>query len=337
MIGGFVVTAVVILTISVVIFGSGDFLKKKKKFVLYFDESVKGLNVGSPVLFNGVPLGTVVRIVMRSYVADLSTTIPVFIEIYPDSYEVVAQGTDIISPEGRMPELIKVGLRAQLVTQSLVTGKLLIELNLHPDTPVTLKNLDKDYVEVPTILSTWNVLGEELEKIDLAESFTRLTSVLLNAERILKDPSIEASLRELKGVLTDARVLVNNVDTKVAPLANNLNNTLADVRGLVNNVDKEVKPVSGELKTTLDDIAKLARNADAKMDPLSKTVANALDSAAFAFKNIDGLVGKKSPTRADLDTALQELAMAARSLRALADYIEQHPDSLLKGKGYTGY
>jgi paraquat-inducible protein B len=64
-------------------------------------------------------------------------------------------------------------------------------------------------------------------------------------------------------------------------------------------------------------------------------VTEALKSADSAFKSINDLVGKRSPTRADLDYTLKELAGAARSLRVLADYLEQHPDALLKGK--TGY
>ena len=43
------------------------------------------------------------------------------------------------------------------------------------------------------------------------------------------------------------------------------------------------------------------------------------------------LVRKRSPTRADLDYTLKELAGAARSLRILADYLEQHHDTLKIG------
>ena len=60
----------------------------------------------------------------------------------------------------------------------------------------------------------------------------------------------------------------------------------------------------------------------------------ALDQARSAFGSVDSLMGKDSPTRADLENTLQELAGAARSLRILADYLEQHPDALIKGKGY---
>jgi paraquat-inducible protein B len=127
---------------------------------------------------------------------------------------------------------------------------------------------------------------------------------------------------------------VANVNGKVDPLAENLNRTITDARGLVNNVDQQVKPLAGKATSALDDISKLVRDVDAKVDPLSKQLGDTLKSVESAFKSIDGLVGKASPTRAELDSTLQELSGAARSLRILADYLEQHPESLIKGKGY---
>ena len=335
MIGGFVVIAVCILAASIVIFGSGDLFKEKIEYVLYFEGSVKGLNFGSPVLYRGVQVGVVKNIVIRSYVKDLRSYIPVFIEVYPEKFEVIAHGEDMRAPHERIPKLIEMGLRAQLVTQSLITGQLLIEVDMHPGTPVNLKNLDTEYSEIPTIPSTLARLGKTLEKFDLTEINTRLISILASTDRILKNKDIEASLHELKGVLMDARGLVQNVNDKVAPLAENLNSTLTDTRGLVNNVDQEVKPLSGKAKSTLDDIGKLARDVDGKVDPLSKSVTETLESVDSAFKSIDGLVGERSPTRDDLDNTLKELEGAAHSLRILAEYLQQHPDALIKGK--TGY
>jgi paraquat-inducible protein B len=334
MIGGFVVIAVAILAASVVIFGSGDLFREKTAFVLYFEESVKGLAVGSPVLFRGVEVGTVTKIVIRTYMKELKSYIPVYIQVFPDKFEVVVEGADMGLPEERIETLIERGLRAQLVTQSMITGQLLIEVDMRPGTPVSLKNLSKRHRELPTVPSTMAKLGKSLEKLDLKEISARLTSVLVSADRILSNPDIEASLRELKGVLQDARGLVQNVNSKVDPLTDNLNSTISDARGLVNNVDKEVKPLTGKVKSTLNDYGKLARDVDAKLDPLSDAVIAAMNAAESALKSLDGLVGKDSPTRADLDTTLQELSGAARSLRILADYLERHPDAIIKGKGY---
>ena len=337
MIGVFVLISVGILAASIVIFGTGDLFKESLEFVLYFEESVKGLNVGAPVLYRGLQVGKVKRLIIRTYLKDLKDFIAVFVELYPERIEIITEDLKYEHWKNRMPEAIDLGLRARLVTQSLVTGKLAIEMDVHPDTPVLLKNLDKDYVEIPTIPSTVSKLQESLDKFDLLEINARLISVLTNAERILKNPNIEASLNELKGALGDARGLVQNVNSKVDPLADNLNSTLTDTRGLVNNVNREVKPLIGKAQSTLNDIGKLARHVDGKVDPLSKSVTAALKSVDTAFKSIDELLGIRSPTRADLENTLKELAGAARSLRVLADYLSQHPEALIKGKGNIKY
>jgi len=337
MIGGFVIIAVAVLVASVVIFGSGDFFKKKDVYVLYFDGSVKGLKVGSAVLFRGVEVGKVTRILIRSYVEKLQSFIPVFIEVYPDSFEFIGGGVNIGTPKERIKKLIDMGLRAQLVSESMITGQLQIEVAMHPGTPVTLHHLDPKYTEFPTIPSTLERLGSALEKLDLKEIEARLSSILASADRILKNPDIDASLHNLRGVLEDARGLVANVNGKVDPLADNLNRTITDARGLVNNVDQQVKPLAGKATSALDDISKLVRDVDAKVDPLSKQLSDTLKSVDSAFKSIDSLVGKDSPTRAELDSTLEEISGAARSLRIFADYLEQHPEALIKGKGYMNY
>jgi paraquat-inducible protein B len=336
LIGGFVLAAVAIMAASVVIFGSGQFFKKKQQYVLYFDGSVKGLNVGAPVLFKGVQVGSVTNVVIRSYPEEDKSTIPVFIEVYPEQFEIIGDREKLMNMRERAQELIARGLRAQLTSVSLITGQLAIEFDYRPGTPVVLRkmDIDKDYVELPTIPSTLARLGKELEKLDLKEIEARINSILASIDGLLKNQEIGASLRELRGLLQDARGLVANVNGKVDPLAENLNRTISDARGLVDNVDQQVKPLAGKAASAMEDISKLARDVDARVDPLSKQLSDTLKSVESAFKSIDSLVGKDSPTRAELDRTLVELSGASRSLRILAEYLEQHPESLIKGKGY---
>ena len=65
-IGGFVISAIVLLVIGIVIFGGGKFFTKTFKYVMFFDSSVKGLNVGAPVVFRGVEIGSVHSVVIRA-------------------------------------------------------------------------------------------------------------------------------------------------------------------------------------------------------------------------------------------------------------------------------
>jgi paraquat-inducible protein B len=258
-------------------------------------------------------------VIIRADTKNLKDNVLVFVEIYPETVVFATGDIKIEQWKERMSDLIARGLRAQMVPQSLITGKLIIELNMYADAPAIDKPVDlnfvdisSDYEEIPSIPSTLSKLESALGKLDLQKLSANLISVLASADRILQNPDIDAGISELKGALVDAR-------------------------NLVNHVDEEVKPLSTKALSTLDDVGKLARHVDGKVDPLSKSVTGALTSVDSAFKSIDELVGKRSPTRADLENTLKELAGAARSLRVLADYLEQHPDALLKGKGYKKY
>jgi paraquat-inducible protein B len=318
-IGAFVLVAVGIMAASVVIFGSGDWFKDSLQYVLHFQESVKGLNVGSPVLYRGFPVGEVKRVIIQADTKDLKDDVLVFVEIYPETVVFATGDIKIEQWKERMSDLIERGLRAQMVPQSLITGKLIIELNMHADAPAIQERIDQnyldilsDYEEIPTIPSTLSKLEAALGNLDLKELSKKLISVLTNADRILSNRNIDASINEFKATLVDAHKLVNNVD-------------------------EEVKPLSGKAQSTLDDVGKLARHVDGKVDPLSQSVTETLKSVDTAFKSIDELVGKRSPMRADIEDTLKEIQRAARSVRILADYLEQHPEALLKGKGSGKY
>ncbi len=313
MIGGFVVLAVGILAASVVIFGSGDLFKEKRECVLYFDGSVKGLSVGSPVLFRGVEVGAVKSIIIRSHMQDMKSYIPVFVEIYPENFQVVGDRATVKewkkNWKKNLTEFIKLGLRAQLVSESMITGQLAIELEVRPDSPIELKNLDKNYPEIPTIPSTIARLFKELEKIDLGEINQRLESILSGLDSLVNNPELKGSMAELHGLLKDTRQVVENLNGGIGPLTDNLNGTLSDARKLLNNADGELKPLADNLNTTLEDFSKLARDADTLLDP----------SLSY-----------------ELETTLKSLSEAARAMQLLAEYLKNHPDSLLKGKGHSG-
>ena len=287
MIGIFVVLAIGILTASIVIFGSGDLFKESVEYVLYFEESVKGLTVGSPVLYRGFPVGEVTRVIILANLEGTKDQIQVFVEIYPKSVVVVKDKQVFDRWRERMSDLIASGMRAQLVPLSLITGQLAIEIDNHPDTPAVLKNFDDDYEEIPTIPSSLSKIQASLAKLDLEEINKRLLAILKSADRILTDTDLEATLSDLRDALRDARRLMQNLNGQVTPLA--------------------------------------------------AAMTDAMASADKAFESIHELVGQRSPTRADLDNTLRELAGAARSLRVLADYLEQHPEALIQGKDYKRY
>ena len=217
-IGVFLIIALFLLVASLVVFGSGKFFTKTQKFVLYFNEPVKGLDVGSPVLFQGVAVGSVISIDIIADPIKLQADIPVIIQIELDRFKFRKPG-EILNPQKDMPLLIKKGFRGRLDLQSLISGKLLIELDFYPGTPLILRNIDKEYIEIPTIPSTTSKLTRALDKLDLEAIQTKLESALDGIGKVANNPDLAASIRSLKETLGDARKLVNRVDRQVDPLA----------------------------------------------------------------------------------------------------------------------
>lgn len=306
MIGGFVVLAVIIMAASLVVFGSGKFFQKTNKYILYFDESIKGLSVGAPVLFQGVPVGSVTSIILEADLVKMKTQIPVIIEIEPDRWKVRTGERDYRKVAAK---LIEMGLRAQLVMQSFITGQLMIQLDFYPKSTVCYApgQIDKDYkdlIVIPTCTSTGERLAQALGDLDLKGIEKHLLSVLASVDRFVNNPDLTASLSGLKDTLQDARQLLTRMDRQVDPLADDVKKTVKDFGKLANNIDGRVGGVATGLDTTM--------------------------SAA------KGVLSQDSPLMVELENTLKEISAMSRSIRQLANYLDQHPEALIRGKGKPG-
>jgi len=343
LIGVFVVGAVALIVAGVLVFGSGRFLQKTIKFVMYFEGSVKGLNVGAPVVFRGVKVGTVTDILLRFHPADATFRIPVFVKIEPERVEVIGEAPTREDPQRIRDFLVESGLRARLQMQSLVTGQLMVELDFHPDKPVKLVGGDTGYPEIPTIPSPLKELSKTIEEAPIKEIFKGLLSAVEGIERIVNSPEVIGAIRSLNQVLEDARMLVRNIDGQVAPLASSIERTVRDTRKLVLNVNAQIPPLTSSIKETVEDYGKLARNVDGQVAPLASSIEETLEKTRAALEQArkslavaEDDLAEDSPLLVELDNTLKEVGAAARSIRLLADYLKRHPEALLKGKGKSG-
>ena len=297
LIGAFVVGAVVLVVAGVAIFGSGKFFTKTREYVMYFDGSLRGLSIGSPVAFKGVKIGSVTHIKIRiegKEVTNIRT--PVFIEIESDRIAKTSADPELqefIEKDRTykvMDILVKRGLRAQLVSQSLVTGQLIVAFDFRPDTPINLVGGDPKYKEIPTIPSTMEELTETIKELPLKELVDQLLKVVKDIDTVVNSP-------ELKGSISS------------------LHETLKSASELVQNVDRQVDPMLSTIKETFE------------------TATAALTQAKNTLVSLEERTAEDSTLRYEFDNTLQELSGAARSIRVLADYLQRHPESLLRGKG----
>lgn len=329
MIGGFVVVAVFLLAASIVVFGSGKFFKKTDLLLMYFEDSVKGLAVGSPVLFRGVPIGSVKSLVLRTNPEKNTTEIPIVVEVEPDKFEVVGGGQISSDYRERLQKLVDRGMRAMLSLQSLITGQLAIELDFYPGTPVRLHETDLPHPQVPTIPSTTYRLAQAFQRLDLEAIEKNLQNTLHGIDTLVNNPDWSASLEELKGLMTDARRLVRNLDSRAGALSGDLEGAIGDARSLINNVDQQITPTAANVNRTLEDFGQLARNADQQLTLLGGSLDQTLTAAR-------GVVSEEAPLIVQLERSLQEISVMARAFRELADYLERHPEALIQGKSGSG-
>jgi paraquat-inducible protein B len=318
LIGAFVVGGVFLFVAMLLAFGSFKFFAVRIPVVMYFEGDMSGLDVGAAVTFRGVRIGSVTKVILELNAKDLSTRIPVFGELDPDELTVVGgPRPSILHPGERIPALVERGLRAQLSSQSLVTGKLVVDLSFQPDTPVRMVGTEHVYMEIPTLPSA------------LAE-LKKSVSDVLNMIGSAKLPELVADLRQL----------VQDVDSQVK--AGDPAAVMIDAKELMKSIQQNVDKVTASLVQTSDTADAAIKSGDRMFQDADRTVVAIrplIDDLQRSAKRLDELIAAAkdtiepgSPLQRELISALKEIAAASRSMRALADDLEKNPDSILFGK-----
>ena len=192
---------------------------KKINFLLYFDSSVRGLNVGAPVEFKGIKVGSVLDIRLEYKAEDTSFLIPVLIEIEPE--RIIANDTAMQdSPYEIIDSLVDKGLRAQLRTGSLLTGQLFIQLDMHPDSDIVLAGGDTIVPELPTVAaSNFDAITaaverfvQKLDEVEIEKIGAELLETLQGANKVVNNPNVEVIITDLQASIQSFRSIVAKLD-----------------------------------------------------------------------------------------------------------------------------
>ena len=319
MIGAFVLGAVVLTVAAIILFGSGRFFREMDEWVAFFPGSVAGLNVGSPVVFRGVQVGQVTDIIVNFDTSDISVNIPVIFETDPDRFRAVGAYKDVENDEQFHNALVKHGLRAQLQLQSLVTGQLAINMDFFPDRPgktfgvakAELGNRIPEWAELPTIPTPLQQIEQALSELNFKDLVEDIRSAAAGIAKLATSPELHASIGEVGETLRAVKKLAQNLDSQVEPLATSLDQTLVDVRAGIGDARQL-------MATDIKDALKSAKTA--------------LDNANKTLASVENLADEGTQLRHEISFTLREVGAAARSVRVLAEFIEQHPDAVIRGR-----
>ena len=286
----------------------------KRHYLMYFDQSIRGLGPGAPVEILGVKVGEVVS---TKLVYDENTQkflIPVLIAIEPERLSVlisvqggVLKGEQLEqkllkqglygaeqNKEGKdlriqIEKLVAKGFRAQLKTGSLVTGQLYIDLDYFPNAPAAKLTMEGDYPVFPTTPAPLEKIGQRVDNILKKIESLPLDKIGQNINNILEK--------------------INSI-----PIAEIGNNMRASIESLTQTLD-ELKALSGNInQETMPRINELLGTLEAAIDGINSTL------------------GPDSALNYNARTMTDELSSTVRSMRSLLEYLEKDPQALIFGK-----
>jgi paraquat-inducible protein B len=310
--GLFVVAGLALALATVAVLGAASMRRDVGLYVSYFDESVQGLEVGSPIKFRGVTIGAVGKIGValdRRHVE---------VESELGVAELSRLGLDIAKKPGLFdaPRKLEMAadLRLQLASSGL-TGVKFLQLDFFdvvafpaPELPFLVP---PNYI--PTAPSMMKNLEDSLTRMmnRLPEITDQTAAILGELHVVVRDvrdqefpERLAVALDTLDAVLATAQEKVEAVDT--AGLSRNAQRTLAGVTGAANR------------------LAGLLARVD-RDDGLLTSVQRASEAVGDALRDSDGLGGQLVDT-------LVSVQASARSLRKFTEALEQDPDMLLKGR-----
>jgi paraquat-inducible protein B len=314
-IGLFVLGALALLIGALAVFGGGRLFAAKETFVMFFEDDVAGLQIGAPVTFRGVRVGSVKDIRIRYDTDSRDFTIPVIVEL--EKGKAIVQGQ---TGWESIDQLIERGLRAQLKLQSFVTGQVVIELDIDPKAPARLVGSIPAYPEIPTRRSSISQLRATVS--DLIAELRRLP--------------VDRLIEQFTAMSESTSTLVNHADSLLADINTHVNASFAEVPALVG----ETRKMVADIDLAAREITNLTREAGANVPQITAGTLDAvnrlnktLEQAEASFGAVQNTLGDRSPLQFQMSQALTEITAAASALRVLAEYLQENPGVLVSGKG----
>lgn len=291
-------------------------------YVTYFPGPIKGLTPGTPVTMKGLPVGSVSEVRLRYVPETASLESPVTFQIDPRKLEMdVNQFT---TPEqlraemnDAMAKLVNKGMRATLSTSLVLPGAGAVALDFVAPRGSARLGLEHDPPIVPAAgagsglegaLAAVNDVAARIRNLPIEEIAGNLRSASSRINSIVQDPAISQSVQRLNASLADVEKAAAITRENVGPIAHSLRNAAASAESAAKTANENVAPIVSSLR-------------------------NAATSAEATAARAQQLIGSSQRQGYDLGKLIKELTDAAEAIRALATYLNENPDSLLKGRG----
>jgi paraquat-inducible protein B len=201
----------------------------REYYLMYFDQSVRGLSPGAPVEILGIKVGEVVKVELQLNMKTFDFRIPVLVYLEPErlntlvteegkvvrgeekTEELEAIDKDRMKDENQANAMIAKGLRAQLKSGNLLTGQLFVDLGSFPDAPPAELKVEHGYTIFPTIPAPFEQIVQ------------RVDNILKKVEQVPFDKigkELQSAVESLTKTLDEIKTMSGNVNKKTIPKVN---------------------------------------------------------------------------------------------------------------------
>ncbi len=316
LIGIFVLGALVLAVAGILGFGAQAWWRESQKAVLFFDESVYGLERGSAVRLMGVKVGQVIDIRVR-YTGKNKTRVEVICEIDRNPAAHDGRLGDLRDP-ATLEQMVADGLQARLDLIG-ITGLLFVEMDyfgVPPEKALALEH--PDYVAVPTVGSvltgvTDNLaeIARQLGDIDFAALGESARRLLETATTSLEEARFDELFDRMHTAMAGVQALLDSGQLQQTLRA--AEQSFADVSRLAQRVEEQVQPAVAEVSMSSEQFRKTLENAEETLSA------------------IRDLFGPRMNLGYQLGETLTTIEEAARSVERLAEFLERNPQAILRG------
>ena len=342
LIGAFVVAGLALLAGAVILVAGNDLFKRKERAVMYFGGSIYGLQVGAPVVFRGVRVGSVASIEVVYDRANDRFVIPVVADLERDAVRGIDGPRGNTEPRDApaLAGLVRRGLSAQLQMQSLLTGLLYVDIDIRPKrTPAVAPALTgpenpvapRNTIEIPTTDTAVQALKNQLDGMDFRRLLDDVSIIASSARGLVAGPELRSAFEDLAAITGSVKRLTTRLESRIDPLAAAATNTLARTGSAA----QRVGDAADEVGTTAKSLARTSNSVGQAVAPdslLMLKLQGAAAEVATAAAALRGAAGDGDGVVRQTTRAMQDLSRAARALRELADSLERQPQSLLRGR-----
>ena len=314
-VGVFLLAALALLVGGILFFTAGTLTAKHVRTVSFFPGTVAGLQVGSMVTFQGVPVGQVTSLGVRVTQDIQRPIIQVEMELVPSRLAVY--GSPRLHEEGLVAMLVQRGLAAQLVKESFITGRLMVELAFRAGVE-TSRVGGTDVPEVPTVPSDFAALAKQLQAVDVAGAVESFQHTAASLDSLLNSPELRQTVRDAPAVLAQVRQTLVTVDREVAALSRTGKAAVGDS--------------SAALQKTLSSVQALVATLDRESATTLTAMRGTLGRADGSLDNTRLLLDPQGPMVSQLQQTVDDLAATAARLRAVAERVDRDPSVLVRGR-----